>query len=123
MRGLPVRRGDLATNPAPTITVPQLARPKLREVDLPTLKRLVAENEKQRYALKEDTDPLTGEENVLFIRANQGHSLKGVEELELERINDPTECPVVVHGTFARHWDSISEFGLLISTHCLSVHL
>lgn len=79
------------------------------------LRRIVAENNKQRYALSEEPasststglgDASTG--TVLWIRANQGHSL-AVDDLELVRIQDTSECPVVVHGTFSRHWDAIRE--------------
>ena len=77
-------------------------------VDLPTLQRIVAENAKQRFALKEETDAATGE-SILWIRANQGHSV-AVEDLELVRIQSADEVPCVVHGTFMRHWDSIREY-------------
>lgn len=68
---------------------------------------MVAENAKQRFALKEEPDPSSGEP-VLWIRANQGHSV-AVEDLELVRIGDPDEIPYVVHGTFTRHWESIRK--------------
>ena len=94
----------------------QLKRPKLKGVDVDTLRRIVAENNKQRYALSEEpaatsagleaADGPTG--TVLWIRANQGHSL-AVDDLELVRIQDASECPVVVHGTFSRHWEAIRE--------------
>lgn len=74
-------------------------------MDLPTLQRIVAENAKQRFALQEEMDPTTGM-NVLWIRANQGHSL-AVEDLELVKVARADEIPVVVHGTFSRHWDNI----------------
>lgn len=69
------------------------------------LKRLVEDNDKKRYALADEPDPETGEP-VLWIRANQGHSVE-VEDLKLEKITRAEDCPVVVHGTFTRHWDSI----------------
>lgn len=86
----------------------KLKRPKLQKenVDLPTLQRLVAENAKQRFALKDELDPDTGKP-VLWIRANQGHSI-AVEDLELVKVENPDEIPFVVHGTFTRHWESIS---------------
>jgi len=60
--------------------------------------RVVAENDKQRFALQEGkwADTAGGEE--LLIRANQGHSVK-VEQLELERINRPED--LVRHGRFS----------------------
>lgn len=42
----------------------------------------------------------------LFIRANQGHSVKGVvdEEQLLARVVDAADIPVCVHGTDRRSW-------------------
>ena len=87
-----------------------------------TLRRIVAENNKQRYALSEEpaSSPGPGDAStstVLWIRANQGHSL-AVEELELVRIQDASECPVVVHGTFSRHWEAIRKFCTLQGVSC-----
>lgn len=67
----------------------------------------MSENAKQRFALREETDPSSGE-SVLWIRANQGHSVT-VEDLELSKIENADEVPIVVHGTFMRHWESIRE--------------
>lgn len=75
---------------------------------MPTLQRLVAENNKQRYALREEADPEKPEETVLWIRANQGHTLE-VQDLELTKIEKAEDCPVVVHGSFTKHWESIRE--------------
>lgn len=91
----------------------QLKRPKLKGVDIDTLKRLVAENAKQRYALTEEPDPSDPEKHILWIRANQGHSL-AVEDLEMHRIESPDECPIVVHGTFKRFWPIIQKEGLKV---------
>ena len=91
----------------------QLKRPKLKGVDIDTLKRLVAENAKQRYALTEEPDPANPEKHILWIRANQGHSL-AVEDLEMHRIESPDECPIVVHGTFKRFWPIIQKEGLKV---------
>ena len=68
----------------------------------------MAANAKQRFAIKEANDSTTGETGVLWIRANQGHSLE-VDDLELERIEDAQECPLVIHGTFQKHWQAIRE--------------
>lgn len=34
-----------------------------------------------------------------------------VEDLKLERIERPEDCPVVVHGTFKHAWEAISPSG------------
>lgn len=64
----------------------------------PLLERVVAENDKQRFALSDDGQR---------IRANQGHSLK--VDLQLS----PSQPPdVLYHGTAARFIDSIRSEGL-----------
>ncbi|MBW3570779.1 MAG: RNA 2'-phosphotransferase [Gemmatimonadetes bacterium] len=68
-------------------------------LDRPTLERVVAENEKKRFALSGDG---------LRIRASQGHSV--AVELGLE----PREPPgVLFHGTADRNLDSIRAQGLV----------
>ena len=59
-------------------------------------------NNKQRFSLKTD------ENEQVFIRANQGHTME-VEDLELSEILHPEEAPVVVHGTYLRCLDSIKK--------------
>lgn len=67
-------------------------------IDRATLERVVAENDKQRFALSPDGTR---------IRANQGHSV-GVE-LGLQPQTPPE---VLYHGTATRFVDSIRESGL-----------
>lgn len=52
-----------------------MRRPKLKELDLPTLEKLVKECAKQRFTMRGEP---TGDGGVeeLWIRANQGHSLE-----------------------------------------------
>jgi putative RNA 2'-phosphotransferase len=68
-------------------------------LDRPTLQRVVAENDKQRFALSDDG---------LRIRASQGHSV--AVELGLEPRTPPN---VLYHGTAARNLDSIRAQGLV----------
>jgi putative RNA 2'-phosphotransferase len=64
-----------------------------------TLMRVVAENDKQRFAMSEDGSR---------VRASQGHSL----EIDLDL--PPVEPPALLyHGTAERFVDSILEHGLL----------
>lgn len=58
------------------------------------VRKVVDENDKKRFALR--LDPVT---NRLQIRANQGHTIE-VDDLELNPITDPSNAPVVVHGTY-----------------------
>lgn len=79
-----------------------------RNIDLPTLERIVAENDKQRFSFSEDRKK---------IRANQGHSVQVDVELT------PKEPPAVLyHGTVEKNRASIEEKGLLRGTR-LYVHL
>lgn len=60
----------------------------------------VSSDEKGRMTI------ISEEGSGLLIRANQGHSLKGLvdEEQLLLRVNAATDIPICVHGTFLRHW-------------------
>ncbi|CAF0836213.1 unnamed protein product [Adineta steineri] len=66
----------------------------------------VAKNEKKRFGLK--VDEQTGKE---MIRAHQGHSLEEAN-VEMKQITNPNQFPVVLHGTYMKHWPSISTKGL-----------
>ena len=77
---------------------------------LADFKRIVKNCAKNRFQLVES-------EGQTFIRAVQGHSLKGIsddqllEPLELISVaNFPQVC---VHGTYLRHFDSILSNGLV----------
>ncbi|XP_006817883.1 E3 ubiquitin-protein ligase TRIM56-like [Saccoglossus kowalevskii] len=70
------------------------------------VKRVVTNNDKQRFALRNHPDS-----NLLQIRANQGHSVK-VQGLELKRITDASEYPTVIYGTYSKHLERIKEKGL-----------
>ena len=67
--------------------------------------RFTVENcDKQRMSLSE----IDGE---LFIKANQGHSIK-FEELELTPIKSVEDVPRAVHGTYYKSWPFIQKDGL-----------
>ncbi len=67
-------------------------------LDRPTLERVVADNDKQRFALSDDG---------LRIRASQGHSV------EVELGYEPAEPPeVLYHGTAERFLEGIGREGL-----------
>lgn len=68
-------------------------------LDDATLRRVVADNDKQRFAVSTDG---------AMIRASQGHSVE--VELGLEPVDPP---PVLFHGTATRFLDSIRREGLL----------
>lgn len=67
---------------------------------------VVRDNDKSRFSLIE-------EDGVRYIRANQGHSLKCVDEEKLlTAIESADEIPVVVHGTNTKAWPLIQKTGL-----------
>ncbi|XP_063384995.1 tRNA 2'-phosphotransferase 1 [Cydia fagiglandana] len=70
------------------------------------IKRVVRNNEKQRFRLRLNQD--TG---VTEIKANQGHSIDKVTDVELTPILT-AKYPTVVHGTFTNCWPQIKQIGL-----------
>ncbi|CAO3634942.1 unnamed protein product [Cunninghamella blakesleeana] len=84
------------------LTVRSDARPRLKSVTFEQFKYIVEESDKQRYCL-ESFPPTTFEEKEeenkesdLYIRANQGHSLKNVNQIKLESLTEA--LPMVIHG-------------------------
>lgn len=66
----------------------------------------VKRDNKQRFGLLE-------EKSVLYIRANQGHSMKLIDsEGLLKPILSAEEVPVCVHGTYLKNLESIKKNGL-----------
>ncbi|XP_075795195.1 tRNA 2'-phosphotransferase 1 isoform X5 [Pelodiscus sinensis] len=85
-----------------------LSLPRFRGVSVADVQRVVETNEKRRFALR----PHPGDGH-LQIRANQGHSLQQVSELELTPLLEPTDLPqTMAHGTYLRHWPAICQGGL-----------
>ncbi|KAI8925184.1 phosphotransferase KptA/Tpt1 [Entophlyctis helioformis] len=82
-----------------------LARPQFAGVQLCDIQDLVRTNDKQRYALQQEP-----ESGVWLIRANQGHSLN--VDVDMAVVTDPSDLPVVVHGTYTQHLPSIFKTGL-----------
>ncbi|MCO5573374.1 hypothetical protein L7F22_027143 [Adiantum nelumboides] len=68
--------------------------------------KAVERDNKQRFTL-------VTENGLLYIRANQGHSIKTIEsEKLLKPIHSSEEIPVCVHGTLMSNLDSILKTGL-----------
>ena len=84
-----------------------LALPAMRGVTAADVEAVVASSDKQRFQLRTD------DRGVTWIKANQGHSLAHVTELELTPIEvDAVDMPaVVVHGTSRAGWDAIVATG------------
>eukprot|EP01132_Coremiostelium_polycephalum_P005148 gene5148-6408_t len=69
------------------------------------VKLVVDTNDKKRFQLEERN----GE---LYIRANQGHTMKDVSDIPFKRIESVADVPMVIHGTYRKHLKSILEKGL-----------
>ncbi|KAK2975304.1 hypothetical protein RJ640_015982 [Escallonia rubra] len=78
----------------------------LRSHTVDDIREAVRKDNKQRFSLLE-------ENQELFIRANQGHTVTTVEtERLLKPILSAEEVPVCVHGTYKKNLKSILEYGL-----------
>jgi 2'-phosphotransferase len=71
-----------------------------------------AEESIGEVAKEEELPPLNSDKGTWWIRANQGHSLQKVIDLELVEITDSSEYPTVMHGTNQTAWPVIAKLGL-----------
>ncbi|KAI8330344.1 phosphotransferase KptA/Tpt1 [Chlamydoabsidia padenii] len=78
-----------------------LTRPKLKGVTMGQLAYIVSNSEKQRYCLQQLDD------NEWYIRANQGHSLRQIDNVALTPITDALDT--VIHGTTLANWRLIHK--------------
>ncbi|XP_020271129.1 putative tRNA 2'-phosphotransferase [Asparagus officinalis] len=82
------------------------AKVPLRSHTIEEIREAVRKDNKQRFSLLE-------ENGVLFIRANQGHSITTISsESLLKPILSADEVPVCVHGTYKKNLESILQSGL-----------
>ena len=82
------------------VKVSSKCREKITHGDL---EKIVTECRKQRFQLEE-------RDTGWFIRANQGHTLRNVENLQLSEILSFTED--VIHGTTKEPWEIIKVDGI-----------
>lgn len=69
-------------------------------------------NDKKRFEVKKEINP-ENELNEWWIRAAQGHTIAEVKTEDLlQKIEDPREFPVVIHGTFSQFWPLIEKEGM-----------
>lgn len=76
---------------------------KMRGCKLEDIQRVVQNDTKNRYALKKDG-------TILEIRANQGHSMGEVNELNLKPVLEANFD--IIHGTYFDKWNIIRSSGL-----------
>ncbi|RZC33063.1 uncharacterized protein BDFB_002436 [Asbolus verrucosus] len=77
-------------------------RGKCSDVDI---QKIVDINDKKRFTLRSNR-------GILEIRANQGHSISSVQDLELEPLTDASSVENVIHGTYFKNLDNIRKTGL-----------
>ena len=83
-----------------------LSTPQFSKVSQEVIEAIVSSDNKNRYMLIK-------ENGEVFIRANQGHSIKEVKDEQLLRpLTDPSEFPIIVHGTNRASWKLIKNKGL-----------
>ncbi|KAL0572075.1 tRNA 2'-phosphotransferase [Marasmius crinis-equi] len=88
---------------------------ELRGLDFLGLEKIVGLDTKNRFNLSYEPHagpPSSPQLDHWWIRANQGHSMTNVSELELRRLTSPEEVPMAVHGTSVEAWKQISVQGL-----------
>lgn len=81
-----------------------LKHKNLKNANVDMIKQIVENDKKTRYNLKT-------ENNKLYIRANQGHSII-IDDLELEKINKNSLVTDCIHGTYYEAWKIIKNNGL-----------
>ena len=89
---------DILTSPHP-----RFAQHSWTEADV---RRVVAESDKQRFRLEHRT--VNGRDDVLCIRANQGHSIPNIVCLELLTpisADELRSMDTIVHGTYREAWE------------------
>ncbi len=80
---------------------------KFKKYNFDNIKHVVDNNDKQRFALKEENDKW-------YIRANQGHSHNVASKINQEELLTKLDIPLdcIIHGTTYRAYDEIKKSGL-----------
>ncbi|KAF3332359.1 tRNA 2'-phosphotransferase 1-like protein [Carex littledalei] len=98
--------GYVRVNDLLNLNIQTFAKIPLKSHTVEEVREAVRRDNKQRFSLLE-------EDGQLFIRANQGHTIKAVEsEHLLKPIMSAEEVPVCLHGTYKRNLESILKSGL-----------
>ncbi|DAZ97121.1 TPA: hypothetical protein N0F65_010444 [Lagenidium giganteum] len=84
-----------------------LSKHVFRQYTEEQVEEVVRSDAKGRFSL------ITDDDGAMLIRANQGHTIKHVDEAALlTLITDASELPQCLHGTYVKFWDSILKKGL-----------
>ena len=114
--GLPITKDGFV----PVALLMQHSHPRLQGLNLPQIEKVVQTNDKQRFKLEEKSvadfeGKVQLEEPFLCIRANQGHSIPGIDAaalLQLLTTDELAAIPTIVHGTYEDAWNVIQKKGL-----------
>ncbi|GMH66374.1 hypothetical protein TrLO_g3256 [Triparma laevis f. longispina] len=98
-----------------------LSLPQFKGRTVEDVRAVVANNDKQRFSL-------LLEDLVLYIRANQGHTISGINEEELLTPidflqEDPDKQLIAIHGTYHKSWPAILQSNGLSRMSRNHVHL
>ncbi|XP_014478084.1 PREDICTED: tRNA 2'-phosphotransferase 1 isoform X2 [Dinoponera quadriceps] len=93
----------LTIKPNGFVPIEELLKKSLPSYTIDDIKRVVKNNNKQRFTLN-DAD------GVLEIKANQGHSLSDITELSL-KVLESVDFDII-HGTYFKHWTKVKTEGL-----------
>lgn len=96
-----IKKG-LNIKPNGFVVVDELLK-KLPHYTIDDIKRVVENNNKQRFTLNTTN-------GIIEIKANQGHSISKINELSL-RILDDAKFDII-HGTYFKYWTTIKTEGL-----------
>jgi 2'-phosphotransferase len=79
---------------------------KFKNVTVEDVEIVVKENDKQRFSLRKDND-------VYYIRANQGHSDDILEHIDVSKLYSPITTPLeyCIHGTTVGNYNLIDKSG------------
>lgn len=102
LRHSAVKEG-LIIKPNGFVAVEELLKKSLPSYTIDDIKRVVKNNNKQRFTLNVA-------DGILEIKANQGHSLSNITELSL-KVLESVESDII-HGTYFKHWSKIKTEGL-----------
>jgi len=88
-----------------------MALPEFRNYSFDDIVYVVENNDKKRFTLQDEVKEGSSKP-VWWIKANQGHSLV-MDDLELDKIEDSKEIPIVIHGTTKNNWKLIKNSGFI----------
>ncbi|KAM9957706.1 hypothetical protein ACTFIW_012675 [Dictyostelium discoideum] len=78
-----------------------------KNTNIKEIQEVVDTNDKKRYHME-----LNDSDGCYYIRANQGHTLENVDNVEMTKITSADQVGTVFHGTYRKHLQSILNEGL-----------